>query len=74
MTVQQILPYIDKEAPFVIIDQNGKAQTVEIGGAELVLRDIMNKPVTQITQYKYSAYDEQSFTALRVVYDSEVIE
>ena len=74
MTVQQILPYIDKEAPFVILDQNNKPKKVEIGTAELILRDIMNKPVTQITQFRYSAYDEESFTALRVVYDSEVIE
>lgn len=74
MTVQQILPLIDKSAPFVIIDQNGKAQTVEIGNSELILRDIMNKPVTQITQHKLDMYAEESMTALRVAYDSGVIE
>lgn len=74
MTVRDIIPLIDKEDAFALVDQNGKVELVHPRDMGEKLSPIMNKPVTQITRYKMDAYSEESYVAYRVAYDREVIE
>lgn len=74
MLVRELVPLIDKEDSFALIDQNGKVNLVHPRDIGETLSPIMNKPVTQITRYKMDAYAEENYVAYRVAYDSEVIE
>ena len=71
--LRDILPLMDKDQPFVIIDQNGDHITVEPGRVGVAVKDIMDKPVTQITRFRFDAYAEEDFAALRVAFNKEDI-
>ena len=69
--LKDILPLVDKDQPFVILDQNGNHMTLEPGRVGVEVKDIINKPVTQITRFRYDAYAEEDFVALRVAFNKE---
>jgi len=74
MTVRDLVPLIDKEDSFALVDQNGKVNLVHPRDIGETLSPILNKVVTKIERYKMDAYAEENYVAFRVAYDSEVIE
>ena len=73
MKVRDLVPYIDKEDSFVLMDMNDQHTTVEPHMMSLTLRDIMGCDVIKIGRFRYDRYCEEDYLMVKVAYNKEEV-
>ena len=71
MKLRDLIPYIDKEDDFVILDIAGKHTTVQQGLTGMALQDLLNTDVIKIGRYRYDIYGDEDFLAIKLAYKKE---